>query len=70
MVTLEPEIIATIRVHGKGRITIVSEIREAYGIKDGDKVHWVKIGAEYYLRPVKMPRAPIRTEHGITRKTS
>lgn len=34
--------IAIMRVHSHGRVVIPSEVRNASGIKDGDKVRWYR----------------------------
>jgi len=54
------------RVHGKGRVTIPKEVREALGLKDGDLVYFVRdaYGA------VSIEKAPplVRGRYRVTAK--
>ena len=60
----EPEIIATVKVDRSGRITVPSEVRKSYNIKFGDKIHWVQIGNDFFIKPTRF-RTPIKTEHSV-----
>jgi len=41
------------KVYGSGRTQIPAEIRRDLGIKDGDKIKWVKIGGNYAIEKLK-----------------
>ena len=48
-------IIATVKVHGKGRVQIPKEVRKILNVEDGDRVYFVQNSS----RKIFLEKAPI-----------
>jgi len=53
------EILAVVKISPKNLITLPKPVRELLGVKEGDRVMFVKKGEEVVVRPARLKVSPV-----------